>query len=82
MKYINGKGKFLVQGWAKRGEVMDQNVDQPSNGLAHNAPKTMIQSGTLIHHVTKLEPMTPTALFQEYIDLLRFDVTVGFDVSE
>ena len=53
-------------GWAKRGEVMDQNVDQPSNGLPHNAPKTMIQSRTLIHHITKLEPMMPTELSQEF----------------
>ena len=42
-KYINSKGKFLVIGWAKRGEVMDQGVSQPSNGLPYNAPKTMVQ---------------------------------------
>lgn len=81
MKYINSKGKFLVVGWAKRGEVMDQNVDQPSNGLPHNTPKTMVQSGTLNHHITKLEPMTPTVLSQEFLDILRFDVIVGFNVS-
>ena len=81
MKYINSNGKFQVVGWAKRGEVMDQGVSQPNNGLPHNAAKVMVQSGTLNHHVTKIEPMTPSLLHSQYYDSLRFKVEMGFNVS-
>ena len=81
MKYINSNGKFQVVGWAKRGDVMDQGVSQPNNGLPHNAAKVMVQSGTSNHHVTKIEPMTPSLLHSQYYDSLRFKVETGFNVS-
>ena len=81
-RYINTKGKFQVVGWAKRGEVMDQGVSQPNNGLHHTASRVMVQSGTLNHHITILEPMTPSALNSEYYDGLRFNVETGFNVSD
>ena len=78
---INNTGKFQVVGWAKRGDVMDQGVSQPNNGLPHNALKVMVQSGTLNHHIIKLEPMTPSILNSEYYDGLQFNVETGFNVS-
>lgn len=60
MDYINNNaGGFRVVGWAKRGEVQDQAVDQPGNGLPHNAPRVLVQSGNLNHHITRLDPMRP-----------------------
>ena len=40
--YINNLCQFRIIGWAKRGEVQDQGVDQPSNGLPHNASRAMV----------------------------------------
>ena len=81
-KYINGTCKFQIVGWAKRGEVMDQGVAQPSQGLHHTAAAIMVQSGSLNHHITKLDPMKPSILSQNYLDSIRFDVSTGFTVSE
>ena len=44
-RYINELCKFRVVGWAKRGEVQDQCVEQTSNicnGLPHNAARVMV----------------------------------------
>ena len=38
----NVLGGFVVVGWVKRGEVEDQGVDQPNNGLPHNAQRVMV----------------------------------------
>ena len=79
--YINSLGGFMVVGWAKRGEVEDQGVDQPNNGLPHNAPRVMVQSGNLNHHISKLEPTNPDAINLITLDGYKFDVNVGFDVN-
>ena len=55
--YINRLGNFRIIGWAKRGEIQDQGVAQPGQGLQHNAAKVMVQSGTLNHHICRIEPM-------------------------
>ena len=68
-------------GWAKRGEVMDQGVSQPNNGLHGTAAKVMVQSGTLNPHITRLEPMDPTHLNSDYYDTLRFNVEAGFNIQ-
>jgi len=78
--YINRNCKFQVTGWAKRGEVMDTGVAQPSNGLPHNAPKVVVESSNLIHHITKIDPMTPHMLVKETIDGFRFDAVNGLNV--
>ena len=57
--YINRICKFRVLDWVKRGRVQDQGVDQPSNGLPHNATRVMVQSGTINHHITRLDAMRP-----------------------
>ena len=72
--YINNNCKFQAIGWAKRGEMMDLGVAQPSNSLPHNGAKNVVESSNLLHHITKLEPMTPHLLDQETIDSLRFEV--------
>ena len=48
--------------WLKRGEVLDQGVDQPNNGLPYNATRTTVESGTLNHHIKRFEPMTPESI--------------------
>ena len=40
--YFNRVCKFHVLGWVKRGEVQDQGVDQPSNGLPHNVSRVVV----------------------------------------
>ena len=79
--YINSIGGFMVVGWAKRGEVEDQGVDQPNNGLPHNAPRVMVQSGNLNHHISKLEPTNPEAINLITLDGFKFDVNEGFEVN-
>ena len=61
---------------------MDTSVAQPSNSLPHNAPKNVVMSSNLLHHITKIEPMMPEKLDEEYIDSERFDVLKSFDVTE
>ena len=61
--------------------MIDQGVSQLNNGLHHNAPRTMVQSGNLLHHITKIEPMNPSLLNQSYLDGIRFDVMNGFNTS-
>ena len=53
---INELCKFRVIGWSKRGEVQDHGVDQPRNGLPQNAARVMVESGTLNHHINRLDP--------------------------
>ena len=81
-KYINRLCKFRIIGWAKRGEVQDQGVDQPNNGLPHNASRTMVQSGTLNHHVTRVDPMRPESVNIEYLNSLKFDIVEGFQTTD
>ena len=78
--YINRLGNFRIIGWAKRGEIQDQGVAQPGQGLQHNAAKVMVQSGTLNHHICRIEPMKPSILNQSYLKTLKFDVRTGFHV--
>ena len=78
--YINNNCKFQVIGWAKRGEVMDTGVAQPSNSLPHNAPRVVVKVGNLIHHITKIDPMAPHMLVQETVNNLCFDAVTGLSV--
>ena len=79
--YINTIGGFIVVGWVKRGEVEDQGVDQPNNGLPHNAQRVMVQSGNLNHHISKLEPMNPEAVNFITLNGCKFDVNAGFEIN-
>lgn len=80
-KNINETCKFRIIGWAKRGEVQDAGVDQPNNGLPHNASRVMVQSGTLIHHITRLDPMNPAAVNMTLLKSMKFDVVNDFVTS-
>jgi len=73
----NDAGGFMVYGWTKRGEVQDQAVDQPGNGLPHNAPRVMVEAGTLNYHVTRIDPMQPEAIDLNVLDGLKVDVATG-----
>ena len=64
--------------WVKRGEVLDQGVDQPNNGLPYNATRTTVESGALNHHITRFEPMTLESIDVEQLNELKFDVSTGF----
>ena len=74
--------KFRVIGWANRGEEQDQGVDQPSHGPPHNTACVMVQSGTLNHHVTRLEPMKPQNVDLDHLKQMKFDVDRDFTVDE
>lgn len=62
----------------KRGEFLDQGVDQPNIGLLHNAAHTSVESGALNHHITRTEPMNPGKINLDELDPLKFDVGNGF----
>ena len=80
--YINNRCKFRIIGWVKRGEVQDQGVDQPSNGLPHNAARVLIQSGTLNHHITRIDLMKPESIEIGHLDTLKFDAKTAFTKNE
>ena len=80
-EYINGLCKFRVLGWAKRGEVQDQGVDQPNNGLPYNAARVMVQSGTLNHHITRLDPMKPQNVDIDHLEKMKFNVDRDFETN-
>ena len=74
--YINRHGGgFRVIGWSKRGEVLDQGVDQPNSGLPYNASRTMVEAGTLRHHITALNPMNPSGVDLDQLRHLKFNVS-------
>ena len=73
----NTAGGFMVVGWTKRGEVQDQAVDQPGNGLPHNAPRAMVQSGNLNYHITRIDPMRPKDVDLDILQGLKVDVATG-----
>ena len=77
--YIYTTYKFRVIGWVKRGEVQDQGAEQPTNlyGSTANA-RVMIQSGSLTHHVTRLDPMEPEKINLTHLERLKFNVLNGF----
>ena len=79
--YINSIGGFMVFGWVKRGEVEDQGVDQPNNGLPHNAQRVMVQSGNLNHHISRLDPVNPEAVNFITLNAFKFNVNTDFNVG-
>ena len=50
--FIRNIYNFRMIGWIKRVEVQDQGINQPNNGLPHNAGRSMVQSGTVNNHIT------------------------------
>jgi len=66
--HVNNKGGFQLFGWIKYGEVQDQGVDRPNNGLAYNAPRYMVQTGTLDHHKVRIDPLHPEAIDLEEME--------------
>lgn len=74
---VNDNGGWMVFGWTKRGEIQDQAVDQPGNGLPHNASKVTVEAGTLNYHVTRIDPMHPGAIDLDTFNDLRVDVVTG-----
>ena len=79
--YINDRGGFRAMIWVKRGQVQDQGVDQPNNGLPYNAARATVESGILNHHIVRLEPMTPEAIDLDELNNLKFNVSTGFHVQ-
>ena len=80
--YINNHGGFRIFLWVKRGQVQDQGVDQPNDGLPYNAARSTVESGILNHHIVRMEPMTPTAIDGEALNNLKFNVSTGFRNEE
>ena len=82
IKYINDRCNFRVIGWVKRGEIQDQGVDQPSDGLPHNAARVLVQSGTLNYHITRIDPMIPHSIEMGCLENLKFDVKTAFNENK
>jgi len=78
INYINTSCGFRVIGWVKRGEVQDQGAEQPTSTYG-NPPRVMIQSGSLTHHVTTLDPMVPERIDLDHLASLKFDVLNDFN---
>ena len=77
-EYINNHGGFQIFAWVKRGEMLDQGAEQPGSGLPHYATRTTIESGNLIYHIVRMEPMVPENIDLDELAALKFDVTQGF----
>lgn len=75
--YFNGIGGITVIGWVKRGEVEDQGVDQPNNGLPHHAQRVTVQAGTLTYHITRLDPTSPGRVDHTTLNGHKFDPYTG-----
>jgi len=71
---VNRRGGWTVSGWAKRGEVQDQAVDQPGNGLPHNAPRVLIEAGNLTYHITRMVPTHPEDIDLNELEGLKVNV--------
>ena len=78
--YINNNGLFMVILWVKRGEVLDQGVDQPNSGLPYNAESTKVESGNLNYHIARLLLMDPEDIDMKEVDGLKFNVETGLRV--
>ena len=74
---FNTRGKVRTLGWVKRGEVQDQGVDQPNNGLPYNAQRVMVEAGTLNYHITQINPMIPENIDLDQLNQLRFELALG-----
>ena len=79
---MNTVGGFQVVGWVKIGEVEDQGMDQPNNGLPHNSQRVMVQSGNLNHHISKMEPTNPELINLITLNGFKFNVDTGFQIYE
>ena len=66
----------------KRGEVEDQGVYQPNNGLPHNAQIVMVQSVNLNHHISNMEPMNPEVVNIITLNSFKFNVDTGSQIDE
>ena len=76
--YINTTCGFRVIGWVKRGEVKDQGAEQPTYTYGALS-RTMVQSGSLTHHITRLDPMQPEKFDLVRLSGLKFNVLHGFN---
>ena len=81
MTCINNRGGFNAILWVKRGEVLDQGVDQPNNGLACNAARTEVESSSLNHHIVRLFPAAPDAINTEDLNALKFNAVAGLQLQ-
>jgi len=77
LDYINRTCKFRIIGWVKRGEIIDQGVEQPNT---YNAHKILVQSGSLNHHITRVDPMKPHLIEKRHLKSLKFNTVDDFIV--
>ena len=61
----------------KRGEIIDQGVEQPNT---YNAQKILVQSGSLNHHITRVDPMKPHLIEKRHLNSLKFNTVNDFVV--
>lgn len=62
----------------KIGKVPDQGIDQPSNRLPYNTSRAIVKSGSLIHHVKRLDPILSNIVSIEFLNILKLNVIMGF----
>ena len=80
--YINNNGRFLVTGRDNGGEVQYQGVDNPNNGIPYSESRVMVQPGTLNHHITRIDTISPGDIDLEVLHDLKFNITTVFRVEE
>ena len=66
----------------KSGEVEDQGVYQPSNGLPHNDKRVMVQSENLNHYVSIMEPINAEVINLITLNGFKFNVDTGFKIDQ
>ncbi len=52
-------------------------MDQPGNGLPHNAKCVQVESGTLNYNVTRLDPMRPEDIDLDVLQEMKVDIATG-----
>lgn len=58
----NARKGWTVHGWSRRGEVVDQGVDQPAGPTLRNEGPRLVEATDLTYHITHITPTTPSAL--------------------
>ena len=70
--YVNTYGGYDVEGWVKRGMIVDQGVDQP---LGNRSQERKLNSA-LAYHATSIVPSIPLKNLPD-LDALRFDLAAS-----
>lgn len=68
--YINDRGGFLLKGWYKRGEIIDQGVEVP---MDNRVAREKVEASVLNLHICRVDVMQPMRINLAHLRSLMFD---------